>query len=68
MYSEDHPTSSKQSLVRYLATTFRLRSLLPSTRRAAARDPGLEWDRTTFRYRRVRKATPAPPEASSDGV
>jgi hypothetical protein len=46
-------TNARDQL-RYMATSRPALSLSPELRRAAARDPGLEWHPETHRYRRVR--------------
>ena len=48
--------SSYRAALRYMATSRPALSLDKETRRAAAADPGLEWDPDTHRYRAVKSS------------
>lgn len=51
---------TRQAHLRYMATSRPAISMSRALRQAAARDPGLEWDPQSHRYRRRRDKAPAP--------
>lgn len=58
--------ASERSVVRDMATSRPALSLPAHIRRAAAADPGLEWDAASYRYRRKARTTPPPSLATGD--